>query len=345
MRLPIVSCITFTLVSTLWVAAQAETDPAKLPANLEVERASPPPADKAARQSEGPPLWKATHPNGNVLWILGTVNPKPKRLKWRSDAIDRAVAGSQLVLRQSNEMPAGINVELYTLDPLQHMRAALHEESLEDKRDSVPLKQVLPPELYGRFEKLKTQYLRRSNSIEKQSPLAAANRLYNAAIDDADLSTLATIHNRVESVARKHGIDIEDIALEIKVNLRTAMEIETERSKRPLTADIPCMQATIEQLETQLPAITARAQAWANGDLNALRQLPNLTRDACNYAPWNTPRWKDLPQRLAQHWLDTVNAAAIKHRATFVMIDIGLLLKPDGLLTALESKGYRVESP
>lgn len=336
MRPSVFLSIALSLLATTFIA-RAETDPAK----LDVERT----ADMASRQNAGPPLWKAVHPHGNVVWILGTVNPKPMNLKWDSRAITRAVSESQIVLRQSNEMPAGIDVKLHTLDPLQHMRAALHEEQAEDRRESAPLKQVLPPELYGRFDTLKRRYLRRSTSIEKQSPSVAANRLYLAALADAELSTRATIHEHVEKIARRHSIDIENITLEVKVNLRTAMEIETERSQQPLSTEIPCLQATVTLLENHLPDITARATAWAAGDVATLQQLPNLTRDACNYAQWTAPRWKDLPQRLAEHWLSAVNAAAARHRATFVMIDIGLLLKPDGLLTALANKGYRIEAP
>jgi uncharacterized protein YbaP (TraB family) len=335
------------LCSMLWLLApalNANDAPSALP-TLPALDTLPKVEPEAGEKKSEPPLWKVTHTNGHVLWLLGTVNPKPKGFKWRSQAVGRAIAGSQLVLRQSNEMPAGIAVELYTLDPLQHMRAALHEGQLEDSRDEKTLKQVLSPELYSRFDALRKEYLERSHSIEKQSPVAAANRLYNAAIAEADLSTRASIHDEVERLARKHDVDIESITLEIKVNLRTAMEIETERSEQPLSAEVPCMQMTVELLETHIPTMTARANAWANGDLKALREMPNLTRNACNYAPWSAPRWKDLPQRLAQHWLDTVEAAVKEHRSTFVMIDLAQLLKPDGLLTALESKGYRVEAP
>jgi uncharacterized protein YbaP (TraB family) len=335
------------LCSLLWLLApalNANDAPSTLP-NPPALDTLPKVEPEAGEKKSGPPLWKVTHTNGHVLWLLGTINPKPKGFKWRSQEVGRAIAGSQLVLRQSNEMPAGIAVELYTLDPLQHMRAALHEEQLEDSRDDKTLKQVLSPELYGRFDALRREYLEHSSSVEKQSPVAAANRLYNAAIAEAGLSTRASIHDEVERLARKHDVDIENITLEIKVNLRTAMEIETERSEQPLSAGIPCLQVTVEQLETHIPMMTARANAWANGDLKALREMPNLTRDACNYAPWSAPRWKDLPQRLAQHWLDTVEAAMKEHRSTFVMIDLAQLLKPDGLLTALANKGYRIDTP
>ena len=342
MKTAIALCSMLTLLAPALNANDAPGTLPNLPAQDNLPKVE---AEAGDEKTSGPPLWKVTHTNGHVLWLLGTVNPKPKGFKWRSQAVGSAIAGSQLVLRQSNEMPAGVTVELYTLDPLQRMRAALHEEQLDDHRDDKPLKKVLPAELYGRFDALQNRYLPRAKSIERQGPAAAANRLYNAAIADAGLSERAAIHEEVERLARKHNVDIENITLEIKVNLRTAMEIETERSEQPLSAEVPCMQMTVELLETHIPTMSARANAWANGDLNALRDMPNLTRDACNYAPWSAPRWKDLPQRLSKHWLDTVEAAMKEHRSTFVLIDISELLKPDGLLTALKTKGYQVLEP
>lgn len=302
-------------------------------------------ASPASGYQSGPGLWKVSRPDGHVLWLLGTVNPKPKGFKWRSQAVTRAIADSQLVLRQSNEMPAGIEVELYTLDPLQHMRAALHEKQLEHEDEGTPLKDVLPPALYARFSIQKERYFPHKHSLEKQRPRVAANRLYRQAIDDAGLSTRAAIHEEVERIADRYDVEIEDVTLQIQVNLKTAMEIDTERSKQSAATEIPCLQVTIEQLETQLPVMTARANAWAAGNVEELRRLPLLTRDACNYAPWSAPRWKDLPQRLSKHWLDTVEAALNKNRSTFVMIDMSELLKPNGLLAALQSKGYQVVAP
>jgi len=302
-------------------------------------------ASSTTGYQSGPGLWKVSRADGHVLWLLGTVNPKPVGFKWRSQAVTRAIADSQLVLRQSNEMPAGIEVELHTLDPLQHMRAALHEKQLENDAAGAPLKDLLSPELYARFSALRNRYLPHQHSIEKQRPRAAASRLYREAIDDAGLSTRAVIHEEVERIADKYDVEVEDITLQIQVNLKTAMEIDTERSKQSPATELPCLQVTIEQLETQLPTMTARANAWAAGNVEELRRLPLLTRDACNYAPWSAPRWKDLPQRLSKHWLDTVEAAMNKNRSTFVLIDMSELLKPNGLLTALQSKGYQVVAP
>jgi len=301
--------------------------------------------ERSAATQSGPALWHVKQADGHSLWILGTVNPKPEGFRWRSPAVERAIAESQLVLRQSNEMPAGITVELYSLDPLQHVRVALHEKQLESHEDEVRLRDALPPDLYVRFDALRDRYLPRSRSIDKQRPVEAANRLYRAALAEEGLSTRAAIHAEVERLAHKHGVDVEDVTLEIKVPARTAMEIDTERSQQLVSAEIPCLQATIEQLETQLPVMIERSRAWAAGDVKRLRELPYLTRDACNYAPWSAPRWKDLPQRLSNHWLDTVETALRTHRSTFVLIDISVLLKPDGVLAALKNKGYQIVEP
>jgi uncharacterized protein YbaP (TraB family) len=346
MRLSIVSCFTTCFFATVTMAAE--------PA-LEVERATKPamPATPApalekdkSEQASGPPLWKVTHTNGHVLWILGTINPKPKGFKWQGEHIAQAAEASQLVLRQGNELPATFEVELSALDPLQHVRVALHKKGASDSDDNrKALREVLPPALYARFEVQRRRFLPDSKRIEYANPHAAAERLYNAALQAEELTTRATIHEQVERVASRHDIDTDNVVLQMKVNVKTAMEIETERSKHLAAAEIACLSATVEQLETQLPIMRTRADAWAAGDVAQLRQLPLMTRDACNYATWSSPRWNDLPQRLADEWLATAESAMREHRSTFALVDISHLLKPNDLLTALSKKGYRIDTP
>jgi uncharacterized protein YbaP (TraB family) len=351
MRILFVSFFTSCVLAITAIAAEP---------TLEVERATKPalPATPAlatpepsiekenSEQPSGPPLWKVTHTNGHVLWILGTINPKPKGFKWPSEHITQAIASSQLVLRQGNELPATFDVELSALDPLQHVRVALHKKSVNDSgEDDKTLRTVLSPALYTRFEAQRRRFLPDSKRIEYSTPQAAAQRLYNAALQTEDLTTRATIHEQVDRVASRRDIDTDNVALQMKVNVKTALEIETERSEYLAAAEIACLAATIELLETHLPLMRTRAEAWAAGDVAQLRQLPFMVRDACNYATWSSPRWSDLPQRLADEWLSTVEAAMREHRSTFALVDISHLLKPDGLVTALAKKGYRVDTP
>ena len=46
--------------------------------------------------------------------------------------------------------------------------------------------------------------------------------------------------------------------------------------------DVTCFIRTLDSIEQDIPAMKARANAWATGDLQALRELPDSARrDAC----------------------------------------------------------------
>jgi len=45
----------------------------------------------------GPELWKVSK-GENVLWILGTLSPLPKRMKWQSSLVAVVIEDSQAIL-------------------------------------------------------------------------------------------------------------------------------------------------------------------------------------------------------------------------------------------------------
>src|SRR5688572_13171116 len=52
----------------------------------------------------GPGMWKVTRaddPSGHTLWIIGDPPPLPKRLSWRSNAVEAVVLRSQEILRDA----------------------------------------------------------------------------------------------------------------------------------------------------------------------------------------------------------------------------------------------------
>src|SRR5512144_526898 len=52
----------------------------------------------------GPGLWKVTRegePAGHTLWIIGDPPPLPKRLAWKSTAVEAVVLRSQEILRDA----------------------------------------------------------------------------------------------------------------------------------------------------------------------------------------------------------------------------------------------------
>ena len=94
-----------------------------------------------------------------------------------------------------------------------------------------------------------------------------------------------------------------------------------------------------------------RANAWAVGDLDALRALPaekqeNACMSALTSGEFARKRgMSDVPARVRTQWLETTEEALRKNRVTFATLPIAELLKPDGYLSYLQAKGYQVEAP
>jgi uncharacterized protein YbaP (TraB family) len=298
-------------------------------------------------EQPGPQLWKLTH-NEHVLWVLATVTPKPRDITWRSQQVANVLDSTQEVIDQqlqATTWPANISIEMDSFNPIAGLRASRRAAKLRAANKPPPLAEVLPPEVYARFAKLKARYLPKDSTIESQRPRVAADRLYNAAIEAAGLSSRAMIHDEVHRLARQRHIKVSEVTLTFKFDIDTRVLVESEFNQIAPAAEISCLTDTIEQLESDIPTITARANAWASGDVGALRQLPTMRRELCDAVYWSAPRWSQLNTQLETLWLDTVEAAVKKNKSTLVMLDMAELLQSDGLLAKLAARGYQVEGP
>jgi uncharacterized protein YbaP (TraB family) len=298
-------------------------------------------------EQPGPQLWRATR-DGHVLWILGTVTEKPADITWRPKQVAAVLDETQLVINQQLQgttWPANIEIELDTISPFNKLSMGRQLLKMRQQHAPPPLREVVPVPLYERFAALKRRYLPGRADIEMQRPRVAASMLYSAAIAANGLTTRAMIHETVHRLARKRRVKVSEITLEIEVDPETLLAMNREFNEVPLAAELACLEDTIAQIETDLPAVRARANAWAIGDVNAMRQLPFLTRKSCDAVRYSAPRWSDLRSRLENHWLDNVDAAVTKNSATLALLDMSELLQPKGLLAALISRGYTVEGP
>ena len=298
-------------------------------------------------EQPGPQLWKATR-NGHDLWILGTVTPKPRDITWKSKEVGLVLDNTQLVINQQlqgSTWPANITIEPDMSGPVQSIRAMRMASKIRKERLPPPLRETVPPELYARFQKLKAKYMPKNEDIELRRPRVAANNLYAEAIDDSGLTSRAMIHDEVHRLARKRHIKITEPTLVIKVDTETFAAAHAEFNEIPFSAELKCFEDTLVLLESQIPLITARANAWATGNVEALRKLPPLTRESCDTVVWSAPRWKDLATQLDTLWLDTIDAAVAKNPSTLVMLDMHELLQPQGVLERLVKRGYEVDAP
>lgn len=289
----------------------------------------------------GPGMWKVSK-GEHVLWVMGTLTPLPKGMSWLSRDVEAVIAQADEVLD-----PPGLTFD----SDIGRFRAVLMIPSLLKARknpDGRTLSQVLPAPLYARWSVLKARYLGRDAGVEKWRPVFAAQELYQAALKKSGLSQSGVVGPVVDKLAKEHAT--QRTATLVKVRIEQPKEAIKEFSASSL-ADIGCFEKTLTRLESDLPTMTARANAWSIGDIEALRALPydDHYRTCINAFLESGIAQKrgmdDVPQRVEAMWLSKAEAALATNKVTFATLPIAMLLRPDGYLSKLQSRGYVVEAP
>lgn len=107
----------------------------------------------------------------------------------------------------------------------------------------------------------------------------------------------------------------------------------------------------MDRLDQDLSTMILRANAWANGDIAQLKELPFVDhKQACSRALASNEVARqqgilDLDQRIKTQWLAVARKALAEKDTVFATLPIGKLLEADGVLAALSAEGYTVTSP
>jgi uncharacterized protein YbaP (TraB family) len=294
-------------------------------------------------EQPGPGLWKVTS-GDHVMWILGTLSPLPKDIHWQPKEVLDAIASAQAVLdppRVKLKADIGFFGKLRLLPSLVGVR---------DNPDHKTLQDVVPSDLYARWIALKTKYMGagRGKNLETWRPIFAAIELWNAAIAKAGLTRDDITGDIVHDAAKRAGI--------APTSPRYTVEVEdphaaVQQFKKGEMDDLDCFRKTLDRIDSETSAMTARANAWATGDIATLRRMPDSEqRESCIAAVTESDIARergitDLPARIENAWLDAASAALATNRATFARLQIADLLAPDGFVAKLRAKGFKVEAP
>jgi len=294
-------------------------------------------------EQPGPGLWKVTRPSdagGNVLWILGSYSPLPRKMDWRSRDLEAVLAASQELI----ESPS-VNAKVGPLGGVTLLPSLM---GLRRNPDDARLQDVVPPELYARWLPLKARYLGRDDDVEKWRPIFAAQELYSKALQKSGFAQYGVVWPAVEKLARRARVEITSPEVSFKVDKpRDAIKAFKDE---PL-ADLECFERTIERLESDLDLMRVRANAWATGDVAKLRTLAPVDQaSACIAVVMNSQvarerGYTDLPERTEAAWLAAAEAALARNASTVAVLSIDRLLRPEGYLDRLRSRGYVIEDP
>jgi hypothetical protein len=132
-------------------------------------------------EQPGPGLWKITS-GQHVLWVLGKPpTPLPKKVVWRSKEVETALASTQEVILDDD-----IAWRPKSADVRERARLIEQFRDIHTLPGGQTLTDVLPEDLYARFEALKIAFNPKDGGMEHQRPWAAAIRLRNDALKSAE---------------------------------------------------------------------------------------------------------------------------------------------------------------
>lgn len=294
-------------------------------------------------EQPGPGLWLVRSPDGQrEMYVLGTVSPLPDKMQLQSAQLNRVLAGAQEIIRTpyvSFKVDVGWFKGLMLLPKMLGAR-----NNPDDKR----LQQVVSPASYARWQALKARYIGSDGSVEKWRPLFAAQELYGKAMKKSNLDGSDIIEPTIKKAIETNHPAVTVVKEEILVT--DPKPLLKEWSKTTLD-DLACFDNTMTQLETDIDAMRARANAWATGDIAGLRALPPAYQwEACNNAVSEAGIGKrlgfgDASAKVTAKWMAAAEAALGKNKVTFAMLPLSKMLGEKGYLTKLQAKGYTVIAP
>lgn len=278
----------------------------------------------------GPGMWRVRK-GDHTLYILGTYAPLPSKVIWRSVEV-------QSVLLQSREILAPYLAEFSVpgVDPY-------------DLSGAQDLQEVLPADLHARWRKLKNRYIGRKQGRNNWLPASAAVQLQIHAFQSAGLTYDDQVWTFVRAMARKHRIKIS-FEHQVRKQIQPgSLDVGARVFATP--ESIAYLAKTIERLETDVAATRARANAWALGDIAALKSLIEHEQSQAYLAALSGPfmtehNLHDLFRRADEQWIAAARAAVDNNTTTFAILPISMLLgDPRRLLAGLEETGCTVEAP
>ena len=299
-------------------------------------------------EQPGPGMWKVSK-GDHVLWIIGTQTPVPQKMSWRAKNLESIVAQSQEILTAPS-----ISVSIKQIGYFTALTMLPSAMQLRKNPDDATLKELVPADLYARWLVLRDKYVDHykihdeEQNIERWRPMFAALELYRSAIRQSGLTSSSPVWPVIRAAANKHNVKITEVKFEPTISEPRAALKELRATR---LADVECFAKTIERIETDLATMRVRANAWATGDINALRNLPAADQRAvCEAAIRGASFVKtlgaqNLPGQIENMWLNAAEAALKKGKVALAVLPMAQVISPDGYVAKLRARGYLVQEP
>jgi hypothetical protein len=274
----------------------------------------------------GPAIWHATKDGADVA-ILGIVQPLPDNFVWDTKPLAAILSGARLVLLPPQVRMGMFSGAWFYLTE-SHLLHPPHGRTLWDVLDS-----SVAAELASACEFLhepKDQY-------SDNSPVLAAMRL-GSDFRHVDYLTTHEPEDSIAALARARRVAVRRIA---NYDLIPSGE---ELLKLPPAVTGKCIEAAVRDIDFQSRHVAAAANAWAVGDVSGMM---------ANWSPSNyyeclvrlSPHATALDARSIDDTVASVDKAIADGGQTVAVVDIGLLLRKEGVLDRLKADGISITVP
>ena len=191
-----------------------------------------------------------------------------------------------------------------------------------------------------RFSLQRAKFTSDSTKWERYRPIVATAFLQQAAFHQVGLSARLDLGAAVRTLARKHGVRVEEVRIAGVGDLLDAL-----KTMQPATENT-CVEASLVTIESGLPRLIDRAQAWATGNVERIESLHEPAEvDACLAALDSGSAAGDLIARVHRTWLESLERRLQRSGTTLAVVNMDMLLGHGGLLDDLRAKGYDVDAP
>lgn len=277
----------------------------------------------------GPGMWHVHRGDANV-WILGSISPLPRDITWRSSQVESVLQSTSRVLVQK---PIEISVP-------RILWMLIADRKLLMVGGGKRLKDVLPAELHARFAAQRSKLTDDADKWERYRPIIAAAFLQQAAFLQVKLSMRLDLGAALRALAKKHGVRVEEVRVAGVSDMLEALKT------MPTATERTCVEASLSTVETGLPRLVDRAQAWTSGNVERIESMPDLKEvDACRNALDAGKGAVDVIGRIRQTWRENIEKYLRSAGTTIAVVNLDLLLERGGLLDQLRAAGYEIEAP
>jgi uncharacterized protein YbaP (TraB family) len=276
-------------------------------------------------KASGPALWHISKGESDV-WILGLVEPVPTNLKWDSRELGKLMDRSRVVL-----LPPRGQVGVF-----EGIWFLITSGDVLRLPDGQKLESILPEPLKGRFARARADARRDPDHYAEYKPSVAGFMLEADVLKSNKLTVREPVAT-IQSLAAQKIVPVRTIAT------YPALDVVKEVPSLSPAANNKCLGDSLDDVDVMQAHAKLAAEAWAIGDIDAIKEHYSEPKalDCLGQSASFTKLW----QRSVDDTVGAVDTALKQRGRTVIVINIGELLRKNGVLERLKAQGLQIEGP